>query len=360
MYVNTLAAWAALAVNLTSLLTPSTVNERGVLLRIEPGLSNAGGHIPTIKVNIAGNTPDGELYPSMLRRTRKKPFNRDTVDGGPRSLNIVTNSNLEIQSLDIRMDAYRNGKRGPRISLNDEMCLASLVWTPRDTRPNYDSRRGAITGDLMYFCGYNWYPSGKVYNGYELRCGWLDGDDSLSNSVKGLFLDLDKFGKGFLEAHARVTANTSSFCSNGIRFYPGNLPLSKRSVVTESNNNSIATTTAITLTPMNAFRNKAFLSTRVSAVELCDDPTSYGPSMVNTREGIFCDMTTKTKVPMCDSNRTERCMDFSRLQKRDPALYRNLEAKNVPPNLISYSSFQIEYFTLTDVNGTIIDNGSNI
>ncbi|KAF9572938.1 hypothetical protein EC968_009244 [Mortierella alpina] len=376
MHVESLAAWATLVVHLAGLLVPSSVSERGVRVRIETGLdntydratgtylTNAGGHVPAVRVNIAGEVMDGELQPSKLRRKFRKPFNQPTVYRGPRSFQIATNNNWEIRSLDIRMNAFRYGVvRGPKITLNDEICLASFVWTPRETRPNYESRRGAITGDLLYFCGYKWYPSGKVYHGYELRCGWLDGDDTFGNSVKGLFLDLDKFGKGFVEAHAREHRDESSFCSDGVRFYPGSLPLSKRFITANSNaNDSTATTTlAPILTPRSMYGNRALWSTQVSANELCDSATSYGPSMVNTKEGIFCDMTTKTKVPLCDSSRTEGCMDHSHLQKRDhPALSQNLYAKNVPKDLVSFESYQIEYFTLTDVNGTIIDNGPHI
>ncbi|CAO3574522.1 unnamed protein product [Mortierella alpina] len=375
MYVKTVATWAALAVKLTSLLDSSKANERGVLLRIETGLDGtynsatnthlkgAGGQVPTIRVNTAGHVMDGELLPSKLRKTLKKTLNRATVDSDAKGFEIVTKSNQEIRSLDIRMDAFRNGIRGPKISLNDEICLVSLVWTPRDSRPNYDSRRGAITGDLMAFCDYSWYPSGKVYHGYELRCGWLDGGNSSGSSVKGLHLDLDKLGKGFVEAFARDHPDESSSCSNGVRFHPGDLPPSKRSVAANSKSCTITTNTSsdIILTPKDAFGNQAFLSNRVSAIELCKQPLTYGPSMVNTKEGIFCDMTTKKLVPMCNSTRTKGCMDYSRFQKRvHPALYRNLDAKDVPDNLISFDSFQIEYFTLTDVNGPIIDDGEYI
>ncbi|KAF9291946.1 hypothetical protein BGZ68_001032 [Mortierella alpina] len=359
MYLDNLAAWATLVVNLAGLLTPADVPERGVRVRIETGLNQGGGgQIPTIKVKLAGDQTDGELMPSMLRRTRKKPNNRDTVDGGPRGLDIATSSNLDIRALDIRMEAYRNGHRGPLVSLNDEMCLTSLVWTPRDTRPNYDNRRGAITGDLMYFCKYSWYYSGKVFEGRDLRCGWLDGDNSNGNLVKGLYLDLDKFGKNSVENHARDHPSESDFCTNGVRFYPGNQPLRKRFITDDSNINSTADP-AKTLTPKESFGNKAFVSTRVSAIELCDHPTSYGPSMLNVNERMFCDMTSKTKVPMCDSNRIEGCMDYSRLQKRDGiALSRSLAAKNVPAT--PYPAFQLDYFTLTDENNAVIDNGSDI
>ncbi|KAF9961222.1 hypothetical protein BGZ72_004363 [Mortierella alpina] len=369
MYIENFSTWVALAVNLAGLLVPSNVGERGVMVRIETGvdgtynsatnsaLSGAGGQVPTIKVRAAANAIEGELLPSMLRRTRKRPIGQDTVNVGPKSYGILTNNNFEIRSLEIRMDAYRNGKRGPRISLNDEMCLTSLVWSPRNTRPGYENRRGAISGDLMYLCGYSWYPSGKAYYGYDLRCGWLDGDNSVGQSVKGLFLNLDKFGKGYIGDYAEDYPEKSSFCSNGVQFYTGNLPARKRSIAADSNN----TTNPAILTPKSAFRNKAFVSTRVSAIELCDHPTSRGPSMLNPNEGIFCDMTTKAKVPMCNGIRTEGCMDYSRLQKRDStALNRNLVARNVPANDISFRSFQLEYFTLKDVNGTIIDDGSNI
>lgn len=39
-----------------------------------------------------------------------------------------------------------------------------------------------------------------------------------------------------------------------------------------------------------------------SAVELCESATSFGPDFVNVVEGMYCDMSTKTALPLCPEN----------------------------------------------------------
>ncbi|KAK3821176.1 MAG: hypothetical protein J3Q66DRAFT_332753, partial [Benniella sp.] len=38
-----------------------------------------------------------------------------------------------------------------------------------------------------------------------------------------------------------------------------------------------------------------------SAIELCTSDTSYGPSFLSLKESLYCDMTTKTLIPMCNT-----------------------------------------------------------
>ena len=47
-----------------------------------------------------------------------------------------------------------------------------------------------------------------------------------------------------------------------------------------------------------------------STAELCLSPTSLGPSLVNTREGQFCDMASKTRWPVCKHSSACACLDL--------------------------------------------------
>ncbi|KAI9691517.1 MAG: hypothetical protein M1822_007588 [Bathelium mastoideum] len=44
--------------------------------------------------------------------------------------------------------------------------------------------------------------------------------------------------------------------------------------------------------------------------ELCESPTSWGPSLANTKENLFCDMTTKKSWPICKSGTSCACLDL--------------------------------------------------
>ncbi|KAL9078468.1 MAG: hypothetical protein Q9157_002621 [Trypethelium eluteriae] len=43
---------------------------------------------------------------------------------------------------------------------------------------------------------------------------------------------------------------------------------------------------------------------------LCNSPTSAGPSLVNTEEGFFCDMTTRKRYPVCGGRTVCGCLDL--------------------------------------------------
>ncbi|KAF9962644.1 hypothetical protein BGZ70_008013 [Mortierella alpina] len=138
-------------------------------------------------------------------------------------------------------------------------------------------------------------------DGKHLRCGWLDGDNANGSSVYGMFIDTDVFGSGY--------GNNAS--DNG----PG-------------------------------------------AIELCDSPTSWGRSMLSLQEGIFCDMATKTKVPICKTVRPQ-ADDNNRYGKRSLSSVRGTAtAVNVSQEALAQTSYSLECFVVSDINDTIFDDGS--
>lgn len=46
-----------------------------------------------------------------------------------------------------------------------------------------------------------------------------------------------------------------------------------------------------------------------SAVELCESVGSLGPDFLNTAEGLFCHMSTKTIYPVCTGALRENCFN---------------------------------------------------
>ncbi|KAF9981411.1 hypothetical protein BGZ75_007332 [Mortierella antarctica] len=66
------------------------------------------------------------------------------------------------------------------------------------------------------------------------------------------------------------------------------------------------------------------------------------------------------KVPICRDGQTEGYMvyDYGRRSKRDLSSSHGIvTAVNV--SQISHNSYKLEYFVVSDINGTIIDDGSD-
>lgn len=306
------------------------------------GLASAQGDIPPIHLKNSSKDDIGVYDPGNVRRKTVEINNAWTCD-------IPTTSSSELRFVELKM-GYKDKlqtymtREAVSQSLDDGICMAYLAWIPEHTMLNSDARAGAITGDLFYLCGYSWYYSGRQMDGKHLRCGWLDGDNSNGNSVYGVFLNTDIFGSGYLSSYAENHRYSGAYCYMGIWFYPGSYPWSlfKRSM------------------PQEGFGNNAYVTAGAGAIELCDSPTSWGRSMLSLQEGIFCDMATKTKVPICRDGQTEGCIvyDDSRSIKRDSHMHGVVRAVNASEEILSHNYFNLEYFVVSDINGVIIDDGS--
>ncbi|KAG0247623.1 hypothetical protein BG011_001148 [Mortierella polycephala] len=344
MYVDSIVGWASLVLGIAGLLNPSKVPNAKVRVHLQSGkdiegLSGAGGHIPTITIKDTSSRYLGQYQPNYLS---------PATLGNDRYWNydISTAIPSELRTLDVKMEySASDGWGGLKMkSLDDGLCLAYMSWTPEDTMFNYRARKGVITGDLFYFCGRSWYPSGKSHESYRLRCGWLDGDNSNGNSVFGMFLNTDILGNGYIQSYSQRYPNPSDICYWGVTFSGGSSPYKKRS------------------TPKDAFGNKAYVTTGTGAIEICDSPTSWGPSMLSLEEGIFCDMVTKTKLPICGRGKKEHCVKYNdnRRSNNGGRGQRTMAANNVSRDDISFNSYDLQYFTISDVNGTVIDDGSDV
>ncbi|KAG0298971.1 hypothetical protein BGZ98_010395 [Dissophora globulifera] len=299
------------------------------------GLSGSGGDIPSV---VLGDTSGRNLGSFQTIGA--------TIGSDQYKNYDISASNSELKTLKVMMEvqSVQGGVKVTR-SLNDGLCLAYFAWTPEDTMFNYDARRGSITGDPFYFCGCSWYPSGKVRKGYEVRCGWLDGDNSNGNSVYGMLLNTDILGDGFIESYSENYPDPSAICHWGVGFSGGASPNSKRSPSLEK------------------YGNKAYVTAGTGAIAICDSPTSWGPSMLSLEEGIFCDMVTKNKIPICSPGMKERCVSYNNnnsLASGRARGQRNMTVNRLSRNEISLDSYELHYFVRSDVNGTVIEDGSEV
>ncbi|KAG0258812.1 hypothetical protein DFQ27_004413 [Actinomortierella ambigua] len=224
----------------------------------------------------------------------------------------------------------------------DGICMATFSWQASDNiPPSASANSGVLPGDLLYLCGYPWNYSGHVVRGRGLRCAWLDADNTAPGSA--YFININT---GVLGQENIGSFEGKNLCGLGVGVAAGER-YRKRAL-----EGDIAA-------HKKAFGNRARVHQSLSAVALCDSPTSWGSSFYSIDEGVFCDMSTKTKYKICDANSTKPCAAYEQTLKRDGSskiVIQNPGAKSSTKPI----EFVAEYFTTTDINGTVIDDGTGL
>ncbi|KAF9545302.1 hypothetical protein EC957_011056 [Mortierella hygrophila] len=135
-------------------------------------------------------------------------------------------------------------------------------------------------------------------------------------------------GQGFLEDYAK----NKDLCHWGVSFGGGSISLSKRE------------------DPANVFGNETHMTSSDGAIALCDSATSWGPSMLSLEEGIFCDMSTKTKIPLCTDDNQKGCVKYNR---QGGSSNRGGTLRAAPTT----ATRTLQAFQLSDLSRTVIGDG---
>ncbi|KAF9586170.1 hypothetical protein BGW38_008979 [Lunasporangiospora selenospora] len=347
IFIDSLVGWVGLILAIGGEISGTGVPNAKIRYHLQTGRSStdSGGDIPAVWLRDTSDRPLG-AFTNPFRSDKAgidQYFNTDIETSQPSELRSLV---FESQWTDYDMST-RQKRSGP---LNDGICIAYLSWTPEASMYNSEYRRGAIIGDFFYFCGFDWYYSGKVkeFEGQtaQLRCGWMDGDNSSGNSASSIDIDTDLVGRGFLEKNAKNLPQIQSLCGQGLNFARTVLP-QKISI-------------------RKTYKNKAYITGGEGAITLCDSPTSWGPSMLSMKEKIFCDMETKTKVPLCGGNTVSGCVQYDRVQGKpnNSGSHAPPERYLIPVNFtngeIKPTVYKLEYFTLLYTNGTVLDDGADV
>ncbi|KAG9061082.1 hypothetical protein KI688_007711 [Linnemannia hyalina] len=147
MFIDSILGWVSMVLTITALTDPKKVPNAKIRIQMQAAKNNMdgvpnddGGQIPQITLGGTGGEYLGIYWASergKLRANQYWNYDIDTVEP------------VELKTLNLRMEYYGAGNQYR--SLNNGLCLARMSWTPDDSMPNYDSRGGAITGDLFYF-----------------------------------------------------------------------------------------------------------------------------------------------------------------------------------------------------------------
>ncbi|KAF9397705.1 hypothetical protein BGX21_008593 [Mortierella sp. AD011] len=323
MLLDTVLGVVGFLISAVSLIKPP--NDQGFVAvsiwngRDNDDLSGASGGFPWISIKGTG----GEFL------GKDQDQNRKIASNAQKTVDVKVASNVEVRMIGLQMHH------------TDGICPAMISWKPSSNIPNAEHRAGFVVGDLFYFCGRPWTYSGQAHydNGrrIDLRCGWLDGDNTAPGSAKLIDINTDYMSTTNIK---RFDANNYNICDLGFRTRTSYAAISPQKRASEH--------TA-------KFGNRVHVSRHLSAIGLCDSETSWGASFYNTEEKIFCDMSTKTKIPLCENGNVAGCFNYISPRSRfgnNNQRHGSIQTSSGPRN------FNISYFVITDANGKIVDDGN--
>ncbi|KAL9087510.1 MAG: hypothetical protein Q9165_006621 [Trypethelium subeluteriae] len=232
---------------------------------------------------------------------------------------------------------------------DDAICVSYISIT------SPSAQKSAWTGDVGYKCGARWHYSTLRFgeNGHQPHCTWIDKDGSDGVQAKGMGMHIPDFNPQQKGLAQEFRNNTDAMCKSTPRFsmysdidvrhysYPifqptlqynsdgSDTDLSKvlvgGTMVGKGHDPNPISSTLVQsrdLNPTSGYNATAKNRNRLDTIiiteypehqteQLCSSKTSYGPSMANVHEGLFCDMEKKTLLPICnDRNVTCSCLDI--------------------------------------------------
>ncbi|KAF2239653.1 hypothetical protein EV356DRAFT_499837 [Viridothelium virens] len=232
---------------------------------------------------------------------------------------------------------------------NDAICISYISIT------SPSSQKSAWTGDVGYKCGASWHYSTLRFgeNGHQPYCTWIDVDGSDGIQAMGMGVHIPDFNPQQTGLAQEFRNNPDAMCNSTPRFsmyseidamtnlYPifqptlqynsdgSDTDLNKvfvgGTMVGQGDNPNPISSTSIQkrdLSPGPDHNATAKRRNRLDTIivtqypqhqteKLCNSNSSYGPSMANVHEGLFCDMEKKRLLPICNGkNVTCSCLDI--------------------------------------------------
>ncbi|KAF9180888.1 hypothetical protein BGZ51_009643 [Haplosporangium sp. Z 767] len=332
MYVDSFVGLASLILGIVALVKNDVYEKGTVEMKIWAGLDRGhAGFLPSVQISdTAGDVQgDHDSGSTWLAYNEMKTFP------------VKMRKNSEPKIIQIRaLNAF---------TFQDFSCIAMIGWNPSNALPPVNEpakRRGAIPGDVVSLCGGAWDYSGQEAHYTQLRCAWFGMRSHIQGTIRTLVINTDVISE---RNSPNLNGERDTFCYWGTGMESSQLSGPPRS----------ADLRQARIEHNKDFGNRVRVHKSLSAIRLCDDPNSWGASFYSIDEGILCDMSTKTKIPVCKEGQAGQCFEYnkpSHMKYRD-AGKRLISIRNQIDNS-TYSSFTAEYFVTRDLNGTITDNGN--
>ncbi|CAE7195967.1 hypothetical protein CFE70_007679 [Pyrenophora teres f. teres 0-1] len=222
------------------------------------------------------------------------------------------------------VDQSVGGRQAGYISVsnnNDATCIAWITVVQFDNTPP-----GAWTGDIGWKCGQRWYNSvesaGRLKDEdkeYIPKCTWIDADHSNDIVNAALKFDVKAYGENVLD-----TVNGDA-CAPTL-FGPDSGPIADQPGKRDTDDRPLWMTERLIMSNF----------TSQPAEELCSSATSWGPDFIGS-DGKFCDMSSKTLIPLCSSEAIDGCIE---VDENEGALVKRMSVARRSANILhkSYKS----------------------
>ncbi|KAF2171356.1 hypothetical protein M409DRAFT_18472 [Zasmidium cellare ATCC 36951] len=247
-------------------------------------------------------------------------------------------------------DSEYSGQQTPYIKVtgnNDAICIAWLTVTWAD------GTDWVWSGGFGRGCGIlPWHYSDAILGNiahvndegtpHRPDCAWIDGDGSVGGDTTAFSVYLPHFttendgSSGALDGVCASPdfATYQNDDAGGITYWAdppaigntNNYDNAKMHRRDDANSTAGISAHQANARPSQSLYTSAEKNTKLiksawavhSAIDLCNDDRSWGPSFVSTTENKFCDMSTKTLYDVCSSDNTssEACFDGETLAVR--------------------------------------------
>ncbi|KAG0224337.1 hypothetical protein BGX31_008046 [Mortierella sp. GBA43] len=272
---------------MTSLTQDNYVPNK-VVVSVKLGLNSGGRDVDTaVAPSVAASDSTGsKVFAWGMNNNTCNQEDERTKVGETNLFQEPLNSTAGIAS--IKMSA-RDGC-APK---GEPVCVSSVVVLPSSGNTKGDPVY--LSGNILAECGATWYWTTDSFDGFDdncdrqrvqERCVWMSQTPQEYRTLKEAeILDVPAFLRG-------NERNFRPSCTSNLRlsFLDG----------TKAGSSDLLKTTPTF--------DYVFYNNRDSAKDLCFSTASYGPSFLSLKESMFCDMSTRQKFPLCDSDIAKGCV----------------------------------------------------
>ncbi|KAF7441483.1 hypothetical protein A1F99_142130 [Pyrenophora tritici-repentis] len=176
----------------------------------------------------------------------------------------------------------------------------------------------AWTGDIGWYCGQKWYNSlnhaGRLLDShlyYFPKCTWVDADNTNYITAGALKFDTKAYGEDSIDTFRGNVCKPTIFAQANEPIGPRPQSAHPQSVFPQPAHPHAAQPDKRGTEDRPLWMTERLIMSNFTshpAEELCSSATSWGPDFIGS-DGKFCDMGSKTLIPLCSSKDIDGCIE---------------------------------------------------
>ncbi|KAI2485079.1 hypothetical protein Ptr902_04019 [Pyrenophora tritici-repentis] len=198
-------------------------------------------------------------------------------------------------------------------STTDATCISWISVTQIGDMPPT-----AWTGDIGWYCGQKWYNSlnhaGRLLDShlyYFPKCTWVDADNTNYITAGALKFDTKAYGEDSIDTFRGNVCKPTIFAQANEPIGPRPQSAHPQSVFPQPAHPHAAQPDKRGTEDRPLWMTERLIMSNFTshpAEELCSSATSWGPDFIGS-DGKFCDMGSKTLIPLCSSKDIDGCIE---------------------------------------------------